>query len=115
ITSEIERRLAAARDADPTRRREEAVRNELVHIRKSIDRLLGAFQEGLLSLEELRERMPVLRRRQQAHEAELQAIVDQAFDRAACLRLAQTLTAFLAQLRASEDTLDVSERQRVLR
>ena len=115
ITSEIERRLAAAREADPSKRREEALRSELVRIRKSIERLLTAFQEGLLSLDELRERMPGLRRREQAHEAELQAIVDQTFERAACLRLAQTLTTFLARLRSSADTLDVSERQRVLR
>jgi site-specific DNA recombinase len=115
ITSETERRLAAAREADPSKRREEALRSELVRIRKSIERLLTAFQEALLSLDELRERMPGLRRREQAHEAELQAIVDQTFERAACLRLAQTLTTFLARLRSSADTLDVSERQRVLR
>jgi site-specific DNA recombinase len=115
ITNEIERRLAAAREVDPTRQREEALRSELVRIRKSIDRLLSAFQDGLLSLDELRERIPALRRRQQGHDAELQAIVDQTFDRAACLRLAQTLSSFLAQLRSSADTLDLPERQRVLR
>ena len=63
IQSEIERRLAAAREADPAKRREETLRRELVRIRKSTDRLLTAYQEGLLSLEELRERMPNLRRR----------------------------------------------------
>jgi site-specific DNA recombinase len=115
IQGEIDRRLAAARKADPTKRREETLRRELVHIRKGIDRLLTAYQEGLLSLDELRERMPVLRRREQANDAELQAIVDQSVDRAAYLRLAETLTTFLTRLRASADTLDVSERQRILR
>ena len=115
IQSELERRLAAAREADPTKRREEALRRELVRIRKSIDRLLTAYQESLLSLDELRERMPQLRRREQADNAELQAIVDQAIDRAAYLRLAETLTSFLTRLRSSVGALDVSERQRVLR
>src|SRR4249919_89043 len=77
IQNELDRRLAAAREADPTKRREEALRRGLVRIRKSIDRLLTAYQEGLLSLDELRERMPNLRRREQADSAELQAIVDQ--------------------------------------
>jgi site-specific DNA recombinase len=95
ITEEIERRLAAAREADPIKRREEAVRSELARIDKSIERVVIAFQEGLLSLDELRERMPPLRRRQQAYKAEPQAIVDQTFDRAACLRLAQTSPASL--------------------
>jgi site-specific DNA recombinase len=115
IQNELDRRLAAAREADPSKRREEALRRDLVRIRKSIDRLLTAYQEGLLSLDELRERMPNLRRREQADNAELQAIVDQSVERAACLRLAETLTTFLARLRSSAEALDTSERQRVLR
>ena len=47
--------------------------------------------------------------------AELQAIADQANDRADFLRLAETLTAFLARLRSAADTLDVMERQRIVR
>jgi site-specific DNA recombinase len=115
LQCEIDRRLAAAREADPTKRREEALRRELVRIRKSIDRLLTAYQEELLSLDELRERMQNLRRREQADNAELQAIVDQSAGRATYLRLAETLTTFLTRLRSSADALDVSERQRVLR
>ncbi len=115
IQGELERRLATAREADPTKRHAEALGRELVRIGKSIDRLLTAYQEGLLSLDELRERMPNLRRRQQADHAELQAIVDQSVDRATYLRLAETLTTFLTRLRSSADALDISERQRVLR
>jgi site-specific DNA recombinase len=77
--------------------------------------LLTAYQESLLALDELRERMPNLRRREQADNAELQAIVDQSVDRAAYLRLAETLTTFLTRLRSSAGALDVSERQRLMR
>ena len=115
IQNEIERRLAAAREADPTKRREEALRRDVVRIRKSIDRLLTAYQEGLLPIEELRERMPQLRRRQQASTAELQAIADQSVTRTAYLRLAETLNTFLTRLRSSASALDVSERQRIVR
>ena len=115
IQNEIERRLAAAREADPTKRREEGLRRDVVRIRKSIDRLLTAYQEGLLPIEELRERMPQLRRRQQASNAELQAIADQSVTRTAYLRLAETLNTFLTRLRSSASALDVSERQRIVR
>ena len=115
IHNELDRRLAAAREADPTKRREEALRRDLVRIRKCIDRLLTAYQEGLLSLDDLRERMPNLRRREQADNAELQAVVDQSVDRTAYLRLAETLATFLTRLRSSAGALDVLERQRVLR
>jgi site-specific DNA recombinase len=77
IQNELDRRLAAAREADPTKRREEALRRDLIRIRKNIDHLLTAYQEGLLSLDELPERIPNLRRREQADNAEMQAIVDQ--------------------------------------
>jgi site-specific DNA recombinase len=46
---------------------------------------------------------------------ELQAITDQANDRATFLRLAETLTAFLARLRGAADTLSINERQRIVR
>jgi site-specific DNA recombinase len=115
IQNELDRRLAAAREADPTKRREEGLRRDLARIRKGIDRLLTAYQEGLLSLDELRERMPNLRRREQADNAELQAIVDQSVDRTTYLRLAETLTTFLRRLRSAANDLDVLERQRVLR
>ena len=59
--------------------------------------------------------MPSLRQREHALRAELQAIADQANDRAMFLRLAETLTAFLARLRSAADTLDVLERQRIVR
>src|SRR5215813_6857822 len=115
IQQELDRRLAAARTSDPTRKREQSLQRELSHVDKGIERLLTAYQEELLSLEQLRERMPTLRQRQQTLRAELQAIADQANDRAAFLRLAETLTAFLTRLRSAAETLSVIERQKIVR
>jgi len=115
IQQELDRRLAAARNSDPTRKREQSLLRELAQLGKGIERLLTAYQEGLVSLEQLRERMPMLRQRQQTLRAELQAIADQANDRAAFLRLAETLTAFLARLRSAAETLSVIERQKIVR
>jgi site-specific DNA recombinase len=55
---------------------------------------LAKNQGGLLSIEQLRERMPALRQREQTLRAELQAIADRTNDRAAFLHLPETLTAF---------------------
>ena len=98
IQIELDRRLQAAQRADPTKRREDALRRNLLRIRKSIERLLTAYQEGLISLDELRQRMPDLRMREQTDQAELQAIADQSAERTAYLRLAETVTDFLARL-----------------
>src|SRR5438309_1990818 len=115
IHQELDRRLAAARTSDPTAKREQSLQRELTHVGKGIERLLTAYQEELLSLEQLRERMPALRHRQQTLSAELQAIADRTNDRAAVLRLAETLTAFLARLRSAAETLSVIERQKIVR
>jgi site-specific DNA recombinase len=115
IQQELDRRLAAARSSDPTKKREQSLQRELTRIGKSVERLINAYQEELVSLEQLRERMPLLRQRERALRAELQSMADHANDRAAILRLAETLGAFLARLRSAADTLDVTERQRIVR
>src|SRR5512144_874530 len=115
IQNELDRRLAAARTAQPTKQRERALLRDLARTRKSIDRLLTAYQEDLLSLDELRQRMPELRHREHAMQAELQSLVNQVDDRAAYLRLAETISAFLTRLRTSADSLDIQDRQRIVR
>lgn len=80
-----------------------------------MERLVTAYQESLLSLEELRTRMPELRRREQTLRTELKSITDQTNDRAAYLRLTETLSTLLARLRSSAQTLDIAERQRIAR
>src|SRR5271154_3140284 len=115
IEQELDRRLEAARSSNPTKKREQSLQRELAQVGKGIERLLSAYQEALMSIEQLRERMPTLRQREQTLRAELQAITDQANDRAAFLRLAETLTAFLARLHEAADTLSINERQRIVR
>ena len=115
VQAELERRLDAARAAEPTRRRQDALERELARVSKSMERLITAYQEDLLSLDELRRRMPELRAREQSMRSELQAILDQAADRMSFLRLAETLTAFLKRLHESAESLEITERQKVVR
>ena len=69
----------------------------------------------MITIDELRARVPELRRQEQALHRELQSVVDQAKDRETYLRIAETLTGFLARLRTSATTLDIPERQRIVR
>ncbi len=115
IEAELNRRLAMAEKVEPSRRRQETLERNLTHTAKSMERLVTAYQEEIISLEELRSRMPELRRREQGIKSELQSIADKAADRTAYLRLAETLMAFLARLRSSAETLEMSERQKIIR
>jgi site-specific DNA recombinase len=115
IQTELNRRLEAARNASPAKRREETLARELAQTTKSMERLLTAYQEELLSLDQLRRRMPELRRREQTLQAELEMLRTQVADQATYLRLAQTLSTFLQSLRSNAKTLDVRDRQRITR
>lgn len=115
IRAELDRRLDAARASEPTKRRQDALERELTRVGKSMERLDTAYQEELLCLDELRRRMPELRAREQGMRAELQAILDQAADRMTFLRLAETLAAFLQRLQDSAESLDIADRQKIVR
>lgn len=115
IQQELNRRLEAAKNADPLKQRQEQLRRDDARLAKGMDRLLMAYQEGLASLEQLRSRMPELRQQHQAVQAELQSLETVAADQTKYLRLAETLADFHARLRERAETLDMAEKQRVLR
>ena len=69
------------RASDPNQQRENDLRHRLIRVRKSIDRLVNAYQEELITIDELRDRTPELRRQDQALNRELQSAVDRAKDR----------------------------------
>ena len=59
--------------------------------------------------------MPELRKQVQAVESELQSLELAAADQAKYLQLAESLAAFRSKLRLRAETLDIQERQQILR
>jgi site-specific DNA recombinase len=115
VDAELARRREAARQADPTRQRVDELTRQQTRVAAARDRLVTAYQQELVTLEELRARMPALRTQEQTIAAEMQAIELAAVDQARYLRLSETLTEFGARLRARADTLDITERQKIVR
>src|SRR5579864_1361985 len=115
LQAELDRRREAARTVDPLRHREDTLRQDHTRLAKSMDRLLTAYQESLITLEQLRGRMPELRRQEQAIEAGLQSLEKVAGDQSRYLHLVETLTELRTRLRSRADTLEVTERQKILR
>ena len=115
IQTEIDRRREAAQKADPLRKREEELRREQARVEKSSERLVTAYQEGLLTLAQLRQRMPALQKQTQAVETELQSLRMAAVDEAKYLQLAESLTVFRSKLRVRAEALDIAVRQQILR
>jgi site-specific DNA recombinase len=114
VRAEIKRRIKAIQDANPTKQRKDAIEKELLRNDKSVKKLLDAYQEDLLQLEELRDRMPALRKRQKALQTELVSLEGTVADQQAVLRLANNLVSFLKQLKDAADTIDVKEQQKLL-
>src|SRR6266480_4478039 len=114
IRAEISKRLDAARTADPATRQRNRLELELAKAATSITAMIEAFSEQLLTIDELRAKMPHLRARQANLHAQIDALDAQAADRQACLKLADDLEGFLAQLRGNAATATVEDRQRVL-
>ena len=115
IHAEIDRRREAAQRTDPLKHREDALRRDEVRLATNIDRLVTAYQEGLLSLEQLRGRVPELRKRQHGVHAELASLTAAATGETRSLRLVETLADFRTRLRARAQTLDIADRQKILR
>ena len=115
LKAEITRRLQAARQADPAHQRRSYLGVEQNRVEKSIDRMLQAYQENLLSLDELRERIAPLRRQQGAMRSELAALETETADQQRYLRLVESLAPFQARLRSQAELMDIRERQKIVR
>jgi site-specific DNA recombinase len=115
MQAEIDRRKETARNTDPRRQRNEALRKEQARLGNNVERLVTAYQEGLLSLEQLRQRMPELNKKSQAVESELRSLETAAMDQTRYLQLAESLEGFRTKLRVRAKTLDIGERQQILR
>jgi site-specific DNA recombinase len=102
-------------NADPLRRREDELHREQARLEKSGERLLTAYQEGLVTLAQLRRRMPEIRKQAQAVESGLQSLKMAAVDQAKYLQLAESLGTFRSKLRLRAETMDIRERQQILR
>ncbi len=115
IHKEINRRIHEARNSNPTRIRKGTLAKEITRVQNSIDRLLDAYQEGLLQLPELRMRMQELRKRQSALKSELQSIEAKTIAEETYLQLVSKIDDFLFRMRRSAETLNVLDRQKILR
>jgi len=115
IRAEIDRRLTQARASDPVTRQRQQLELALAKAATSVTAMIEAYSEQLITIDELRAKMPYLRAREASLRSQLAALDAQAADRDAYLKLADDLDGFLAQLRGSAATTSIRERQRVLR
>ena len=115
IRAEITKRLERARTSDPVTSQRKRLEAALAKATASISAMIEALAEQLITIDELRARMPHLRAREANLRGQIDALDAQAADRQAYLKLADDIEGFLTQLHTNAATATVEERQRVLR
>jgi site-specific DNA recombinase len=115
IHTEINKRLTTARAADPVTQQRKRLNTALTKASSGITRMIEAFGEQLITIDELRARMPALRARETNLRNQITALDGQLADRDAYLALAADLEGFLTQLHRKAETSTTDERRRVLR
>ena len=115
IRAEIGKRLERARTSDPVTRKRGQLEQALAKTSTSVSAMVTAFSEQLITIDELRARMPALRARETGLKDQIAALDAQAAGRDAYLKLAGDLEGFLAGLRQNSATATAEDRQHVLR
>ncbi|SUA48605.1 Resolvase, N terminal domain [Nocardia africana] len=115
IRTEIDKRLETAKTSDPVAAQRKRLDTALAKARSGIAAMIEAFGEQLITIDELRARMPDLRARETNLRNQIDALDAQLADRDAYLALAADLHGFLAQLNTHAETATVDERRRVLK
>lgn len=115
VQAELDRRLEELRTANPATAKRSRLELELTRATKGIERLVQAYQEDLLTLDELRAQMPDLRSKETSLTSALTSLDAQLLDRETYLKLAENLEEFLARLRDTSESATIEDRQKVLR
>src|SRR6266508_4647675 len=114
IHREVEKRVEETRKASPVVKQKEAILKQRNKLSQSMDKLLDAYQEGLITIAQLRIRMPELQKRVNTTEKELENLKNHelALDQRLQYLDAQS---FISQLGVNVNQLDIKEKKKILR
>ena len=115
IRAEMERRRIESLNSSPVQQRKEQLERELSRAEQQMDKLLDAYQEDLLSLSELRERAPALKKKIAALENERRNLDVRAIEDRRWHDINQSLDSFVARLNQTAQSLTNAERQKIVR
>ncbi len=115
IQAEIDRRIKATRDQGPAQRRKDELQKERMSFGKQNRRLVDAYQQGVISLDELRDRTGPLQTRLRAIDSELRALKAYQMDATSTLTFAHSVQKFVARMREGEKDMSITERQQLVR
>src|ERR1039457_7000813 len=115
IQAELERRRTESLNSSAVQHRQEQVSRELTRLGQQMDKLLDAYQEGLMTLAELRKRSPEIKKKIGVLETEQQHLNLRAIEDKRWIELNNSLETFLGRLNETAQKMAPAEKQKVLR
>ncbi len=115
IQKEIDRRIYEAGNTEAAQKDKLILKKEITRLQNSIDKMLNAYQENLITLAVLRKRVPELRKRENAKQKELENIEMQVADRKRFIELTYNVGPFIRQLKETSKNLTIEQKQNILR
>ena len=114
IQAEIEKRAEETKKASPIVHQKKTIEKQIAKLNQSMDKLLDAYQEGLIPIAQLRKRMPELQKRLNTTAKDFEALKthELALDQRIQLLDVQSFT---KQLDRYIDHLDIKEKRKILR
>jgi site-specific DNA recombinase len=114
IQKEVEKRVADTKRTSPLLHQKTSLEKQKGKAVQAMDKLLDAYQEGLIPLAQLRKRMPELQKKVNALEKDLEhlKVHETALDQRLQLLDVQTFT---SQIDQNVNQLDIKEKKKILR
>lgn len=114
IQREIEKRIEATRNASPLVHQKTVIEKQRIKLIQSMDKLLDAYQEGLIPISQLRKRMPELQKRVNTTEKELENLKTHELALDQRLQLLD-VESFTSQVDQNVNHMDIKEKKKILR
>ena len=115
IQAELERRRTESLNSSAVQQRQEQVNRKLTRLGQQMDKLLDAYQEGLIALADLRKRSPEIKKKLGALEQEQQNLKVRAVEDKRWIEVSNSMETFLGRLNETAQTMTPVERQKLLR
>ncbi len=115
VEAEIEKRKQASRESKLNMRRQKGLQEEIRRLESQINRMLDAYQEDLLTLDELRQRTTPANKRLGTARTDLANAKAAAIDEERLDTIGQDVENFLRCFQLREERLTVEEKQQIVR
>lgn len=114
IQREIEKRVEETKKTNPLVNQKVVIEKQKAKLSQSMDKLLDAYQEGLIPLSQLRKRMPELQKRANTTDKELENLKEHELAMYQRLQLLD-VQSFTSQIDQNVHQLGIEEKRKILR